>query len=138
MLLSIALLICDFIDTTYYPKLSTIILNLFSTNMKRVHFLDFRPSESSTSGIMVSSITIQVGIDFDDFEDHFQMNGWKSTHLNGICPFPSYDNVALSPLLPKKLHYLLVCRVHPLGKARHGFEVSWFSRIWNSGMSGII
>ena len=79
MLLSIALLICDFIDTTYYPKLSTIILNLFSTNMKRVHFLDFRPSESSTSGIMVSSITIQVGI---DFEDHFQLNGWISTNLN--------------------------------------------------------
>ena len=81
MLLSIALLICDFIDSTYYPKLSTIILNLFSTNMKRVHFLDFPPSESSTSGIMVSSITIQVGIDFDDFEDHFQMNGWRNTNL---------------------------------------------------------
>ena len=42
--------------------------------MKIVHFLDFRPSESSISGIMVSSITIQVGIDFDDFEDNFQ---WK-------------------------------------------------------------
>ena len=90
MLLSIALLICDFIDSTYYPKLSTIMLNLFSTNMKRVYFLDFRPSESSTSGIMVSSITIQVAIDFDDFEDHLQMNGRKSANLNMAFVFPLY------------------------------------------------
>ena len=64
------------------------------------------------------------------------LNEWmeKYSPKYGICPFLFCDNVALSLFL----HHLLLCRVHPLGEARHGFEVSLFSSIWNSGMSGII